>query len=268
MLSKKEAYLKSAIIDILQGFNSWRIWSLMALMEFKKRYRRSTFGQFWFTLTTAITILGMGLVFSVLFKMDPKTYLLYLSTSIICWTLISSTIVELSTSFISNEGYLKNYPGPKSIVIYKIICRNIIAFLHNIIILPFVFFVCHKSFAIINFLAIVGLFFLFVNLVFIGLIIGPLCTRYRDGQQIIQSFINVIVYVTPIFYTKDQIESKLPFLVTYNPFYYFIEIIRAPLLGTVPSLSNYIGIFIITIGLGSFAIYQFSRNRQKIIFWI
>jgi lipopolysaccharide transport system permease protein len=240
----------------------------MALMEFKKRYRRSTFGQFWFTLTTAITILGMGLVFSVLFKMDPKTYLLYLSTSIICWTLISSTIVELSTSFISNEGYLKNYPGPKSIVIYKIIFRNIIAFLHNLIILPVVFLICQKSVGTVNLLAIVGLFFLFINLVFIGLIIGPLCTRYRDGQQIIQSFMNIIVYVTPIFYTKEQIASKLPFLVTYNPFYYFIEIIRAPLLGTIPSLSNYIAISIITICLGLIGAFQFSNSRKKIIFWI
>ena len=51
--------------DIAEGLRNWRIWHLMGTSELRRRYARSRLGQFWLTLSTAITVVTLGAVWSL-----------------------------------------------------------------------------------------------------------------------------------------------------------------------------------------------------------
>ena len=60
-------YYAIAVKDVSSGLAAWRIWTMLASNDIKQRYRRSTLGQFWLTLSMAIMIFSMGAVYSILF---------------------------------------------------------------------------------------------------------------------------------------------------------------------------------------------------------
>ena len=75
--------------DIADGLKSWRIWLLLAWHAVKLRYRRSTLGPFWITISMAITIYTMGILYGHLFKINLAVYYPFLATGILGWNLIS-----------------------------------------------------------------------------------------------------------------------------------------------------------------------------------
>lgn len=55
-------YDANTIDDIGSGLSTWRVWTMLASNDIKQRYRRSSLGQFWLTLSMAILVLGMGVL--------------------------------------------------------------------------------------------------------------------------------------------------------------------------------------------------------------
>src|ERR1700743_2447498 len=111
---------------------------MLALNDIKLRYRRSRIGQFWLTISMAITILALGFVYSAIFQIALKTYLPLIAYSLIVWGLIAGICNEGAGAFIEAEGYIRSAPLPKSIYIYRVLLRNLITLLHNLIIVPVV----------------------------------------------------------------------------------------------------------------------------------
>ena len=85
-------YYATAVKDVSSGLAAWRIWTMLASNDIKQRYRRSTLGQFWLTLSMAIMIFSMGAVYSILFNIEIKTFIPYLAVSLVMWGFISSAI--------------------------------------------------------------------------------------------------------------------------------------------------------------------------------
>ena len=151
----------------------------------------------------------------------------------------------------------------------RMVLRNFIIFLHNLIIIPFVFLFVNKSITWVALLLIPGVFILVLNLLWISLFIGIVCTRFRDITQIIVSFLQVVFYVTPIIWLPTLLPAKADLmLLEPNPFYHLIEIVRAPLLGVLPSSLDY-GYTIVLFLLGTFAsIWLFGKYKGKIPYWL
>ncbi len=126
----------AAIADLVWGLYEWRIWWVLAASEIRQRYRRSTVGQLWFTLSMAAMIAGIGLVYSVIFDKPVSDYVPFLGVGLIVWNLLSGLINDLATCFISAETHLRSYPSPRSTIIYRTIARDFLVSAHNFLIVP------------------------------------------------------------------------------------------------------------------------------------
>ena len=67
-----------SIKEIYYGFKLFRLSILLAYFDVIQRYKRSTLGQFWITITTAVLTIGMTAIFSSIFGLEPRFYLLYI----------------------------------------------------------------------------------------------------------------------------------------------------------------------------------------------
>ena len=67
---------------------------------------------------------------------------------------------------------------------------------------------------------------------------------------------------------KPELLSEHSNLVALNPFFHLIEVVRAPLLGEMPSLVNYTAVGLITLANGVLAAVFFARFRARISYWI
>jgi ABC-type polysaccharide/polyol phosphate export permease len=73
--------------------------------------------------------------------------------------------------------------------------------------------------------------------------------------------------LTPVLWHPDRLPNRAA-LVDFNPFFYFLELIRTPLLGDVPPLSVWAVALGLTVIHALIAIPFFSRFHKRIAYWV
>lgn len=255
--------------DIKEGFVNISLPLFLAQADIRQRYRRSTLGPFWITISTGVMITCIGVLFSTLFKSPVKEFLPFLAAGIIIWNYISTVLIEATTTFISAEAIIKQLPLSLFMHVERMVARNLYIFFHNIIIFPLVCLVVQREIGLSLLWFVPGLILITLNLLWMSLIISVVCTRFRDMGQIVQSFLQIIFYVTPIIWLPSLLKGKAEMMVLDpNPFYHFLEITRAPLMNYSPSASNWLFSLIFCIVGWFFAIEIFNRYRNRIAYWL
>jgi lipopolysaccharide transport system permease protein len=266
--SSKKVRFRLALQDILAGIKSWRIWLLLGWQDIRLRYRRSQLGPFWLTLSMGITIYSMGFLYGHLFKMDLNTYFPFLASGLLIWTLILNTVNDSTNCFIDASSYLRQMKMPYIIFVLRVVTRNFVIFCHNIIaIIPILIF-CHIKFGWWLFAVPFGLLIILVNGMIYGVILAMLGARFRDIAQIIMSLMQVVFFVTPVMWMARVLPPQYQFIVKFNPFAQYIDLVRAPLLGNWPSFYSYV----VTVGLTIIGLilmlFIYYRGRHRIVYWL
>ena len=91
--------------------------------------------------------------------------------------------------------------------------------------------------------------------------------RFRDIPQVINSVVQILFFLTPVFWKPESLKGHA-YITEYNPFFHLLQIVRAPLLGELPTAANYMSVLFITILNAALALYLFSRFRGRIAYWI
>jgi ABC-type polysaccharide/polyol phosphate export permease len=257
-----------AVSDLVLGLAEWRTWWVLAFNDIRQRYRRSTLGQFWLTISMAAMIAGIGVIYAFIFDRPISSYVPFLGIGLITWNLLSCLINDLATCFINSDTYLQSYPTPRSAVIYRTIVRNLIASAHNFLIVPFLLVLFGIPVTAIFLLVVPALILIVLNSVWIGMLIGPLCSRFRDLPQIILNVVQLAFFVTPILYHPSQLQDRLWAITHLNPFASFVEIVRAPMLNEVPEGHHYLLAVLCTIIGWAIALPFYARFRGRIVYWL
>lgn len=259
-----------ALSDIREGIEKWRIWFMLAYQDIKLRYRRSILGPFWLTISMAITVYTMGFLYGRLFHADLEHYYPFLVAGMLAWTLISTSIIELTDTFITADGLIKQIKLPYSLYIHRVITRNFIIFLHNLLVMAPIYLFFHQGAKInlYSLLLIPGVALVYLNALIYGLILAMIGSRYRDISQMIRSLVNIVFFITPIMWTPSILPAHDRIFVFINPFYSFIELIRAPLLGNAPTLLNLGVTLLVTVAGAYFCSTLFTKYRSRIIYWL
>jgi lipopolysaccharide transport system permease protein len=259
-----------AYLDIKEGLEKWRIWLMLAYQDIKLRYRRSILGPFWLTLSMAITVYTMGFLYGRLFHADLQHYYPFLVSGMLIWTMIAASITELTDTFITSDGFIKQIKLPYSLYIHRVVTRNMLIFFHNLLVMLPIYFLFHQG-AKINAYSLLffpSLALIYLNAIVYGLILAMVGSRYRDVSQIIKSLVNIIFFITPIMWQPSILPEKDRIFVFINPFYSFIELIRAPLLGTTPTLLNLFVTLLVTLVGVVICATMFTKYRSRIIYWL
>jgi ABC-type polysaccharide/polyol phosphate export permease len=255
--------------DLTNGLRRTDLWGRIGWLDVKRRYRRTKIGPFWSSLTLGVYVVSVGLVGSGLWGQDIKTYLPYLTSGMLVWTLLSIIIVEACTLFVQGHALFRNVRFEYSILAYALVWRNFLILLHNLLIYAVVVLLLNVS--LLNgatLLAIPGLFLVLINGVWIALLIGLVCLRFRDVMPLVQTAIQIAMLITPIFWKPESLKGLYQlYFVQLNPIYRLIDVVRTPLMGEVPTLASYASAVAITVIGWIATYYMFRKFRKRIAYW-
>src|SRR3954469_5816633 len=238
------------------------IWSSLAYADIRSRYRLSTFGSLWITLTTGAMVLGIGLFYGQFFGQDMHNYLPYFAASYITWTFISSVIGEASNTLIGSGNLIKSSQMPILFHILRMLQRNLIITLHNAIVLIAIWPFVRWQLPLSAVLSVVGLVLLYFFLVGISTIVAIICVRYRDIPPLIGVLIQFLFFLTPIIWYPEQIHSGKEIL-RLNPVSYLLIVVRDPILGRPVEIQTWIIAIALTaasLAVGSLMYVRFRRR--------
>ena len=263
----ESAQWNKAVSDIAEGWRRRELWEMMALQDIRQRYHRSVLGPFWITLSMGAMIGALGLLYGTIFKQDMHDYMPFLAAGFILWGLISNLIIEGTRAFTGVEGLILQLPAPLTIYVYRLLWSSLITFAHNasIFVLVCLWYGLNPGWTAL--LALPALLVLLLNGFWVALLLGLLSARFRDIPMVVASVVQVLFFITPIIWKRDMLPGRAQ-LLDLNPFHHFIEILRAPLLGQVPSLENWVVVTIVTFVGWVVALWFFSAYRRRLAYWI
>jgi len=257
------------LIDILDGMVNWHLCIFMGWEEIKQKYRRSLLGPFWITLSTAILILAMGPLYGMLLRQPLSDYFQYFSVGYVIWVFIVSYLNDSCGIFVSAESYIKQVKLPYSFYLFKALAKNLIIFGHNLVIIFFILLVLAPIGFESILVALMGGILLIGNLFWMSVIFAIVSIRFRDIPPILSSILQLLFFLTPIMWQSNMVlGSNMSFLVAFNPAYYLIDIVRAPLLGQP---ANFLALGVATLMLlfgVLLSTFIFCKYRAKISYWV
>ncbi|OBQ69502.1 ABC transporter permease [Mesorhizobium erdmanii] len=269
MLPTRTGLLAEAFTDIRAALEKHYLATTFSWQDVAQRYRRSRVGAFWLTINMGVLIAALGFVFGTLFRSPMQEFLPYICVSLIFWGFISSSINEGCTAFIGAEGIILQVRMPLFTQVLRTLYRNAIILGHNILIYPVVLLAVGRMPTWHVLLAVPGFVILSLNLVWIMLILGVLCARYRDMTQVMQNLLQVIMYLTPVMWMPRTLPEGISrLLLDLNPFYHLISIVRDPLLGGLPSTTSWIACIVYVVAGWGGALLLFDRYRHRIPYWL
>ncbi len=254
-----------ALSDLAEGTNQWWMWKAMAWQDILQRYRGSVLGPFWLTLSMAIAIAALGTLYSKLFHMDISTYLPYLCLGLVVWTLISSIVLDGCLTFTAAQ-MVRQIKLPYTVHAYRVVCRNLIIAAHNLVVYAGVVLLFDITLSAVSLIALLGVLLIIINGFWVSILLGMVCSRFRDVPQIIASVIQVIFFVTPILWSPDLLANRIGFAL-WNPLFGFIDLIRAPLLNQFPHPTSWITTLLVTVIGSVVTFFFFARFRARIPYW-
>lgn len=231
------------------------------------RYRRTALGYLWTLINPLLMMSVTAVVFATLFKVELKTYAVFLFAGMIPWNCFSSSVVQSGSAFINNEGLIKKIYLPKSLfplsVSLGVLIDSALSFFALFIIILVIGGKLSWALLFIP-VAFVLLFFFTFG---IAIVIAIATVFFRDLQYIVTVAMQALFFLTPIMYKKDMLGGKIAWLVSVNPVVPFIELFREPLnSGSIPSMSIIIHAFILAVVSMAIGLIIFIKNEKKIVF--
>ena len=253
--------------DLVGGLRLWRLAGTLGWLDIKLRYRGSMLGPLWLTLSTAVMVASLGVLYAALFNMDLHDYLPFLALSQVLWGFISVLVGEACTCFTQAEGIVKSVRMPFSLQALRALWRNLLVLGHNILVIVVVFAVFNEWPGWGAIYVIPGLALWAVDALAVCLVLGAVCARFRDIGPIVASVMQIAFFVTPIIWKGNQV-GRHAWILPFNPFYSLLEVVRRPLLSQPMSLT----VWLLAIGysavLCGLTWLVFMRARSRLAFWL
>lgn len=264
-------HIMGAWEDLVGGLRKYDLWGRLGWLEIKRRYRRTMMGPFWACITLLIFVMVIGSVGSGLLSRQTADYLPFLVAGMIVWVMLQSTLMESVNVFVAGSGLIRQMNFEYSILVYALVWRNLIVFAHNLLVYLLILLIfAPGKLGFANLLAIPGLIVMAVNCAWISALLGMLSMRFRDLQQLVVSIVQVAMFVTPLFWSPENLGGmRRFFFVDLNPLYHLLTIVRDPLLGgKLPPVSSCLAVVLITVAGWTLTYVMFARFRKRIAYWL
>lgn len=258
---------QEAIEDIHAGLRNWQVWSLMGWHDIRNRYRRSYVGPLWTTFSIAFFVVALGTLYASLFGRPIEIYIPHLTLGIVGWSYLSGVVVGSCNAFTEAENFIKGINQPLTTYVFRVIWRYVVTFAYHLVVFLLVLLYFRIPLGPMTLLAVIGVGLIFLNSIWVGMVMAIAAARYRDLFEIVSNLMRIAFFLTPVIWMPDMLGGRSVYL-DFNPFYHFLELFRAPLLGQPPELLNWtVAVGVAVIGWPT-AILMLARTRDRVPYWV
>lgn len=231
--------------------------------EFRGKYKKSFLGVLWSFLNPLFQLLVYALVFPFILKNGIENYTMFLIVALMPWTFFNSNVIQSAASVVVNGGIIKKVYFPREILPISTTTSNLVNFLITEIIVIVALLISGIGIGPTIFLLPVIALMQYILQLGIAFILSSITVYVRDVEYLINVFMMLLFYMSPIVYSPEMIPARFLPLFKLNPMFHIINFYRDILyykqLPNMTSLGLMFIICIIILILG----YTIFRKLEK-----
>jgi ABC-type polysaccharide/polyol phosphate export permease len=199
---------------------------------------------------------------------ELREFLPHVTVSIVIWQLMSGMLTDASGTFSGNKHLLLSQRLACSTLIVSMIYKNVLAFIHNCLVVVIVFAIFGQTPNWQVILLPIALALLVVCAVWVCYVTALGCTRFRDFNYAMQTVLQLAFYVTPVIWKPEFLGEQYQWVLYCNPFAIFMTIIRSCFVGGPFPVIEWLLAVAITFGGFLIALPVIGKYRRQLLFWV
>ncbi|MCR4606175.1 MAG: ABC transporter permease [Oscillospiraceae bacterium] len=237
--------------------------------DFTKKYKRTILGMGWSILSPLFNLLIMWMVFNKMLGSNVNHYVIYLFSGQLVYSFFSDATSFGMTSLVSNANIFTKVNTPKYLFLFSQNISSLINF--GLTLLMYFVFVAIEGLAftwkfILLLYPIICLVIL--NLGF-GLILSALYVFFRDMQYLWGIMIQIIMWLSAIFYSISSFSIKVQNLFLLNPLYLVIRYFRKIVIeSTIPSPMFHLVLLADAVLVFGFGAWMYKRYNTEFLYYV
>lgn len=242
----------------------WALTKELTFAQMKARYRGTVAGFFWVILNPVLMYLAQGLIFKSVLKIKVPNYALFLLGGLLPWTFVVTSLGMGVPVFQDSRQLLLAFRLPPFVLLASSILDNWINFLAAFLLILS---------GVSIFTPVNGRSLLLLPIAVLVLLAGVsgllgclslLNVFYRDVRFITQFAVNLMFFLTPIFYPVEYVPADYRWLIGLNPLFALIDPVRRCVLGAslpdiLGALARSLAMTVILLG-ASLVLWKWRKN--------
>ena len=238
--------------------------------EFIIFYKQTILGPLWYIIQPTINTIVFNIVFGKIAKLstDGSNPFLFYFSGIILWNYFSNCILLTGSTFRSNNDVFSKIYFPRIIVPISYVIVSLIQF-----IVQFCLFIILFLFLDISLLSNLSKNLLFIPLIIfqmmlmsigIGCIVSALTTRYRDLSYVVNFFVQIWMFLTPVVYPLSSTTGQsFNLIIMLNPMTPIFELFRNIFFNNnIVDFNLLIQSLVVTIFVFVIGVFSFNRVQR------
>lgn len=264
MLIKSRTYWQ---IDLKELWSYRELFYFLVWRDIKVRYKQTVLGILWAVLQPVLTMVIFTFLFNRVLHVSSGEipYAVFSFTGLIFWNYFSTSLSDVSNSFVANQSIVTKVFFPRLIIPIAATITPLIDFFFSLIVLIGLMVFFKVSIHAAGFLFLIpSLLMSVVTTIGLGSILSIVNVKYRDVRYALPFFIQLLLFVSPVIYSIHQVPKNMQLLLYLNPITGVIEFMRSVLFSNYAL--NFSGVIISCISstvlllLGVIVFLRFERE--------
>lgn len=246
-------------------------WMYSSWLELVTKYRGAVLGLAWLCLPTALFVVLLGNVYSLLMDYPIREYIPYLATGYAVWRFMLHVVNDAASAFQSHKAFIMDGRVRLTDFLMRSFAKAGLQLMFSMLVVV-VAVVWGRGweglFSLFTMLLTMPL--LLANLLWISTCVALVGARFPDTRDAIGTIMIAGFLLTPILWMIDRFppDSLRGMLARLNPAYHLVELVRAPVLGNMPEQASIITAVVMALVGWLLASLLYRRYARFVALWV
>ncbi|GAB2492677.1 hypothetical protein GCM10027084_01590 [Pseudoxanthomonas sangjuensis] len=256
--------------DLRRSLRNPEFWAMSSWMDILVRARRSRLGAIWLLMPSAIYVFGMGSIFAGMQGKSLDAFAAHVALGVMVFRGLMSTVIGSAGIYAASASFILDGRTRLTDYVLQALGKSFFDFLMCIPVacIALVLFGHVEWLGIL--VAPLALLVIYFNALWISVVLSLAGARFPDLGQLLSNVSVFMFLLTPILWHPEDMpaDSFRGQLMRANPFYHYVELFRAPILGDPiePATCWFMGVSTL-VGL-LFAAFLYRRYARWVPLWI
>lgn len=253
-----------AFADLTSAVRKKRVWMALATEDISDQHRRTWLGPVWLLLN----YLAFAGTFVIIMQQDAgiPNYLAFVAVGLLVWFYMMETINSAVQLFVREEAFIKGTTLPLSIYVLRLTTQSLIRAAYAGGGCLALLLISGVGISMAWLWSVAAIVIIMIATPAVITIFAFLGAYFPDSQFIVSNLMRVGMFLTPVFWAHTGSGGARAILYYWNPFTYFLEIVRVPISSGDPPVRSFLLCIALTLVAWLVALFLLGRYRREVVF--
>lgn len=256
--------------ELRESVRNPEFWALSSWLDILVRARKSRFGVLWLMAPSIVYVFGLGAFFAAMQGQSLPVFASHVALGAMVFRTLMSSVIGSANVFAASQSFIMDGHMRMTDYLLQSLAKSFFDFCTYIPTTLVALALLGGVQPLGLVLAPFTLALIYLNALWMSVVFSLLGARHPDFGQLLSNVSIFLFLLTPIIWYPELMPagSARGQLMRFNPFYHFVELFRAPLLGQPVETMTYWYIGIMTVGGLALATMVYRRYARFVPLWI